>query len=53
MLTKIMLINGLVIFTLAMLLSFLSLPSWLYAFLVAVASVITLLLTQKKTYSCR
>lgn len=48
MLTKIMLINGLVIFTLAMLLSFLSLPSWLYAFLVAVASVITLLLTQKK-----
>lgn len=48
MLTKIMLINGLVIFTLAMLLSFLSLPSWLYAFLVAVASVITLLFTQKK-----
>tara|TARA_R110002126_G_scaffold7189_10_gene35659 strand:- start:10294 stop:11823 length:1530 start_codon:yes stop_codon:yes gene_type:complete len=43
-----MLINGLVIFTLAMLLSFLSLPSWLYAFLVAVASVITLLFNQKK-----
>ncbi|MGX9463332.1 methyl-accepting chemotaxis protein [Shewanella sp. A14] len=48
MLTKMILINGLVIFTSVLLLSYLTLPNWLLAFLIAIASVVTLLLTQKK-----
>ncbi|WP_137221494.1 methyl-accepting chemotaxis protein [Shewanella sp. MEBiC00475] len=48
MLNKMSLINGLVIFAIALLLSYLTLPNWLFAFFIAVASVVTLRFTQYK-----
>jgi methyl-accepting chemotaxis protein len=51
MLNRMILINGLVVFAITVLLSYLTLPPWLYALLIALASVATLLLTHKKQIS--